>query len=275
MTEDAGVAEGTGGSSSATPATIHDEMPAKSARAQSYNELYNLARLTTNTMMIPRPLRGRPDEAFSVMVYGAELGLEPFAALRSIYIVDGQPTCSAQLMRGLIQAAGHVLQWRTVTTDRVVLYGRRRDTGADALVIWTLEDAKRAKLLGKGNWATYPRAMLAARATSELARLLFADVLHGIAYTPEEVGAVGPYSAIDVDFEPPVTPGDDTGEILIGEDSFQQEEISDDTPPDEVEMVDAADAMEAVRRYEARRERDTQDQAAARAEQQDLLEDEP
>jgi len=188
-----------------------EEMRSRSPRAQAYNELYNLARLTTNTEMVPKPLRGRPDAAFAVMVYGAELGLEPMAAMRSIFMIDGQPTCSAGLMRGLIQSAGHVLAFRHVADDRVELYARRRDTGADAVVEWTIEDAKRAKLFGKGNWATYPRAMLAARATAEMARLMFADVLHGIAYTPEEVGAVGPYAAIDVDYEARVDP--DTGEI--------------------------------------------------------------
>jgi hypothetical protein len=65
-----------------------------------------------------------------------------------------------------------------------------------------MDDAKRANLAGKGNWKSYPRQMLAARATSEIARLLFADLLHGLSYTPEEVGGIGPYDAIDVTSEP-------------------------------------------------------------------------
>lgn len=229
------------------------ESAGKSPRAQAYNELYNLARLTTNTAMVPKPLRGRPDEAFAVMVYGAELGLEPMAAMRSIFLIEGQPTCSAQLMRALIQAAGHVLVWREVGVDRVELYGRRRDTGADTVVVWTMDDARRAKLLGKGNWATYPRAMLAARATSEMARLLFADVLHGIAYTPEEVGAVGPYSAIDVDWDPPAHVDRATGEILddlepASDDADEvDDEVDEDTPAHVVAaaMFDAEDAADA------------------------------
>jgi hypothetical protein len=215
-------------------------MTSKSPRAQAYNELYNLARLTTHTEMVPKPLRGRPDAAFAVMVYGAELGLEPMAAMRSIFLIEGQPTCSAQLMRGLIQSAGHLLAWRQVSSERVELYARRRDTGADGTVVWTMDDARRAKLAGKGNWATYPRAMLAARATSEMARLLFSDVLHGIAYTPEEVGAVGPYAAIDVDYDPTVDRT--TGEIHRDVDT-----VDDDTPPYLVAatILDAEDGMDA------------------------------
>lgn len=167
-----------------------------------WQALMRLSTRVADTAMVPKPLRGRPHEVLAVMLHGAELGLAPITALRSIHIIEGQPTASAQLMRALILREGHVLQWREVSSDKVVLYGKRRDTGSDALVTWTLDDAKRANLLGKGNWKTYPRAMLAARATSEVARLLFADVLHGLSYTPEEVGGVGPYDAIDVVHEP-------------------------------------------------------------------------
>jgi hypothetical protein len=172
----------------------------KSERAQQYNDLFNLARMVSGTAMIPKPLQGRPEEAFAVMVYGAEIGIEPMAALRSIHIIEGTPTASATLMRALIQRAGHWLSWREVSTERVVLYGRHRN-GGEATVTWTLADARRAELAGKVNWKRYPRSMLAARVTSELARLLFADCLFGLQYTPEEMGAAAPYDVIDVDAE--------------------------------------------------------------------------
>lgn len=163
-----------------------------------WQALMRLTARIAGTSMVPRPIRGNGAEVLSVMLHGAELGLAPITALRSIHIIEGQPTASAQLMRALILREGHILQWREVSSEKVVLYGKRRDTGSDALVTWTLDDAKRANLAGKGNWKTYPRAMLAARATSEIARLLFADLLHGLSYTPEETGGGGPYDAIDV-----------------------------------------------------------------------------
>lgn len=52
---------------------------------------------------------------------------------------------------------------------------------------WTLEDARRAGLLDRGeNWQKYPRAMLRARLISEGVRTIFPGVAIGL-YTPEEV----------------------------------------------------------------------------------------
>ena len=84
--------------------------------------------------------------------------------------------------------------------------------------MFTIDDAKAMKLTGKGNWATMPRAMLMARVTSLLGRALFADVLLGMEYTPEELGVVGPYAAVDLDYDPDtdrhVMVDTETGEIF-------------------------------------------------------------
>jgi preprotein translocase subunit SecD len=53
-----------------------------------------------------------------------------------------------------------------------------------------MEDAKMAGLANKNNWKTYPRAMLLARATSELCRIVFPDIIAGLSYTPEEVSSI-------------------------------------------------------------------------------------
>ena len=46
--------------------------------------------------------------------------------------------------------------------------------------------------MNKDNWKTQPQVMLLARATSEVVRLIAADVLLGIPYSIEELQDVGP-----------------------------------------------------------------------------------
>lgn len=250
-----GEGQGAAGGGSAAPA-----IPEKSDMARHYNDLWTLARLTTNTEMVPKALRGRPDAALAVMVYGNELGLRPMTSLREVFIIDGTPSCSAKLMRALILRAGHRLSWRTLSRERAVLYGQRRDKQSDATVDWSLDDAKAAGIAGKDVWKRYPRSMLAARATSELARLIFPDVTIG--YTPEELGGAtahfGEYDSIDVEADDlPGYVDPDTGEI-----------IDDDTPAHviQADLFDAEDAQDA-QWLEQARERAADDEATARAEE--------
>jgi hypothetical protein len=148
-----------------------------------------LAARINNTPFVPKALRGDPASVLACILTGQELGLGPMQSLRMVNVIEGRPAASAELMRALVNRAGHRVDVIEAQQDRVTLRGVRRDTGARAVVTWTLDDAKRANLLGRGSWSTYPRSMLLARATSELCRMLFADVIGGL-YTPEESAAI-------------------------------------------------------------------------------------
>jgi RecT family len=164
-----------------------------------------------NTRFVPKALRGDPHEVLACILTGAELGLGPMTSLRMINVIDGRPAASAELMRALVNRAGHRLSVVEAKQDKVTLYGRRRDTGSEATVTWTVEDAKRAQLWGKGAWSTYPRSMLLARATSELCRQIFSDVIGGL-YTPEETAVIE--GGVWEPDQPPIDPV--TGEITQG-----------------------------------------------------------
>lgn len=138
------------------------------------------------TEFVPQSYRGRPEAVFAAILYGRELGMGPMAALQALNVIKGKPTLAPEAMRARVFAAGHHIDVLTNTDTAVVLRGRRSD-GAEATVEWTVEDARRAGLLGGESWKRYPRAMLVARATSELCRLIFPDVISGASYTPEEL----------------------------------------------------------------------------------------
>lgn len=137
----------------------------------------------------PAGLRGKPEAVMAAMLQGHELGIGPMAALAEIGVINGKPCISAKLMRALVQRAGHDLWFEAKTNTKVTICGRRKDWPEDrvAKVTWTMDDAKMAGLSGGQNYRKYPRAMLAARATGELCRDNFADVLGGLSYTPEEL----------------------------------------------------------------------------------------
>ena len=108
-------------------------------------------------------------------------------ALAKIHVINGRPGLSAELMRALVIRAGHSLRIEETTNTKAIVVGKRRGEERELRITWTMDDAKRAGLAAKDPWKKYPRAMLVARATGELVRGVFPDVLAGITYTPEEL----------------------------------------------------------------------------------------
>lgn len=139
----------------------------------------------SDTEFVPKTLRGNLPAILACVATGRELGIGDLEALRDIYVVDGKPTLSAELMVKLARRRGHSIKG-DVTAESATVTGTRGDNGDTMTVTWTLEMAKRAKLTSKSNWTSYPEAMLWCRAASQLCRMLFPDVLAGVVYTPDE-----------------------------------------------------------------------------------------
>ena len=130
----------------------------------------------------------KAEEAAMLIITGHELGLSPAQSLRGIYVVSGKPVLSADLMVAVVRRSGLCESWRTVesTATRCTITTRRKGETHDATRTWTMDDAKRAGITGKGTWSAYPAAMLRHRCAADLAREVFPDVLMGL-YDPEEM----------------------------------------------------------------------------------------
>lgn len=112
-------------------------------------------------------------------------GRHPGEAGRDYHIISGKPTLKSEAMLARFQAAGGKVEWNEYTDDLVS--GTFTHPQAGSLkVTWTIQDAKRAGLLGNPNWQKYPRQMLRNRVTSEGIRSTYPGVLSGC-YTPEEI----------------------------------------------------------------------------------------
>lgn len=160
---------------------------------------WKTAQRVSNTPFVPTAFRGKPEAVFAAILFGEELGIGPMQSLNSIHVIEGKPSMSPELMRALVARAGHRIDVKEASNDRVTLWGKRCDNDSEATVTWTMDDAKQAGLAGRGAWKTYPRAMLLARATSELCRMVFADVVAGLSYTDEEAASV---AGVEWDEEP-------------------------------------------------------------------------
>jgi len=144
------------------------------------------------TPFVPQSLRGRDDRQTAAnitaaILTGAELGLTPMASLRSIVVIQGTPAMTAVALRGLVQSAGHEVWVESSSDARAVVCGRRRGSDQVERSVWTIDRARQLGLTGKDNWKKQPEAMLVARATSEVARRVAADVLLGLPYSVEEI----------------------------------------------------------------------------------------
>lgn len=164
----------------ATPEPV-DAVPAKWTAAM------RLAARIHDTPFVPGSMRGKPHYVLGAILFGDELGIGPMQSLAQIHVIDGRPAAAPELMRALVLRAGHTFKVVEKSADKVTVYGKRRDSDSDCTVTFTMDDAKQAGLAGRPSWKNYPRAMLMARATSELCRDIFSDVIAGLSYTPDEV----------------------------------------------------------------------------------------
>ena len=163
--------------------------------AATLPDVAELSRIIAGTEFVPDDLRGRPAAVGAAILSGRELGIGPMTALQQLNVIKGRPSMSALLMRALVQSHGHRIRVVEMTSSRCVMVGRRGDDDPNdepTRVAYTLDDAKLAGLLNNENWRKRPRAMLLARATGELCRAAFADVIVGIPYTSEELASETP-----------------------------------------------------------------------------------
>lgn len=155
---------------------------------QSAADQVHLARELAASNLLPQQYQKNPANLLWAIQYAQALGVHPMTAITGINVISGKPTASAQLIGGLVRRAGHKLRVKSSATEAVATIIRADDTDFPFVVEWTMEKAKKAGLGGRGPWVTYPGAMLAARAITEVARLACPEALFGIIYTPEELG---------------------------------------------------------------------------------------
>jgi hypothetical protein len=129
---------------------------------------------------------------FAIVQKARTLNVNPLDALNGgLYCVNGKVEMSAQMMIQLIRQSGHSVTKDKRSDDTIcILHGKRKDNGDTWTESFSIQDAKRAGIY-KNVWEKFPRNMLFARALSNLARQLFADIIKGC-YVEGEISQAVP-----------------------------------------------------------------------------------
>lgn len=174
------------------------------------------------TEMVPQRFRGKPKDAAAAILFGAEVGLTPIAALRSVIVIHGMPGFEARTMKAILKAKRYGFRTIEKTATRAELWAWEPDSpkvygtdpedklhygqriNPDETAVWTIEDAVQAgfvpvrkgtgwetnsngKLKGNMKYIETPKVMLEAKVTAEACRAIAPHILLGLPHAAEEL----------------------------------------------------------------------------------------
>ena len=163
--------------------------------AEAASAAHGLAKSLCRTAFVPEvfQLRGDAEDdkrlgnATAAILLGAEIGLDPLAALQSVYLIKGSPGIYTETKVALAKAQGHSI-WTEAETDSSCTVAGHRKGEPDHVerVTWTMDRVRQAGLQRNENYTKNPRAMLYARAAGDVVRRVAPDVLRGIPQDGDE-----------------------------------------------------------------------------------------
>ena len=203
--------------------------------ARDIDQLYRVAKLIHLSKLAPYAL-DTPEKICIALSMGAELGLKPLQALKSITVISGKPALSTEGAQSLVEQSGLLEQLdvdfigKAFQDDFACRVTIKRKDRRPQKAEFSVADAKLAGLWNrrgaKGEpsaWVTYPKRMLRARALGFALHDCFPDVLGGF-YTADEMRDVEQIR----DITPSVEFDRETGEV------FEQPETASQSPPPDV-----------------------------------------
>lgn len=174
--------------------TISYEMPGYKALSEEEmrRDLAEAGIYAQAHALVPYQMRGNAGDMYLLMQIAKHLNVPFVTALRGLSFIgdkDVKPAMTAQLMSALVRNAGHTLreQWDAENNTATATLIRKDDPSFEHVAVWDEEKARVAGLWeSTPTWVQYPKAMLTARAMSEVCRHAASEVLLGFSYVPEE-----------------------------------------------------------------------------------------
>ena len=133
---------------------------------------------------------------------GKEFGIQPFASMTGIHIIQGKPVIGAGLMASRVKASGRY-DYRVVKHNDTIceieyfaINGTKKESIGTST--FTIEDARKA---GTKNLEKFPKNMLFARAMSNGVKWYTPDIYDVPVYVPEEMPTQETTEAVAVSVE--------------------------------------------------------------------------
>ncbi len=157
------------------------------------DSLYTLAVRLAKTQAIPTHYRGKPDDTFAVMLFGAGIGMAPLQSLQNVANIHGKPSIYGSIGQALIRRSGLSKYGIKFEFDEPTMTAKaithRKDEDEERTYSFSQKDAELAGLWNPskgGPWKNYPKRMLRWRAFWFLANEVYADVLQGMVGREEQ-----------------------------------------------------------------------------------------
>ena len=158
---------------------------------KNFMELLDACKVLVASKILPKEI-DTPEKAAVVILTGRELGLRMMASTRSVYVVNGKPSLSAQMMLSLAYATKELEDIDIQETGKgeaascTVTVKRKGKT--PYVYTFTVDMAKK---MGKyaNEWIKQPENMAKQRALSGNLRVTFPDAILGM-YTTEEIDTI-------------------------------------------------------------------------------------
>jgi hypothetical protein len=156
----------------------------------TFDQLVIFAEMAATSGMVPKSYEGKPGAIMVAVQMGSELGLSPMQSVNSIAVINGRPGVWGDGLIGLCRQSplcqDIVEKIEGDGDNRTAICTAIRRGSTPVVGRFSMADAKRAGLSGKGIWAQYPDRMLTNRARGFALRDAFPDVLRGLK-TAEEL----------------------------------------------------------------------------------------
>jgi len=163
----------------------------------AFDHAYKIAKVFADSDIVPKHFQGKAQNVFVALCMARNLKLDPMMALQNIYVVNGTPSLSSQMLIGLVNSSG-LIEGSIVfesnnkpLEDLVITAKCKLKSGEIASVSYSYASAKAAALTGKPPWKAAPEQMMRYRAAAFLVRSHFPQVSLGL-ITKEEAEEISP-----------------------------------------------------------------------------------